>query len=110
MYNKDFYEAEGDINYRVFIKYCVFFEFIKIFWTLYSLGVSVYTPTRQVENHRCSRAGRVQKNHKILRKKNTIFNEHPVYKTAMYLKYIYYPIFYCDDGCVKQVKQSLIGG
>ena len=35
------------------------------------------TQPRQVENQRCSRTGRVQKNPKIL-KKNTIFNEHPV--------------------------------
>ena len=35
------------------------------------------THTRQVEHQRCSRTGRVQKNHKILRK-NTIYNEHPV--------------------------------
>ena len=61
----------------MFIKYCVFSEFLKIFWTLYSLGVSVCTHTRQVENHRCSRAGRVKKNHNILRKKS-IFYEHPV--------------------------------
>ena len=55
------------IYYRVFIKYCVFSEFLKIFWTLFSLGVSVCTHTRQVEHQRCSRTGRVQKNHKILR-------------------------------------------
>ena len=36
------------------------------------------THARQVENQRCSRTGRVKKNHKILRK-NTIFNEHPVF-------------------------------
>ena len=44
----------------------VFFtEFLKIFRTLFSLGVSVRTHTRQVENQRCSRTGRVQKNHNI---------------------------------------------
>ena len=49
----------------------VFFsDFIKIFRTLFSLGISVCTHTRQVENQRCSRTGRVQKNHKILRKKH----------------------------------------
>ena len=54
----------------------VFFsEFWKIFWTLFSLGGSVCTHTRQVEHQRCGRTGRVQKNHKG---KNTIFNEHPV--------------------------------
>ena len=56
----------------------VFFTiFLKIFRTLFSFGVSVCTHTRQVETKRCIRTGRVQKNHKILRK-NTIFNEHPV--------------------------------
>ena len=37
--------------------------------SLLSLLVSVCTHNRQVENLRCSRTGRVQKNHKILRKK-----------------------------------------
>ena len=34
--------------YRVFIKYCVFSDFLKIFRTLFSLGVSVciHTPGR----------------------------------------------------------------
>jgi len=45
--------------------------------SLFSLGVSVCTHTRQLEHQRCSRNGRVQKNHNILRK-TTIFNEHPV--------------------------------
>ena len=31
--------------------------------SLFSLGVSVCTHTRQVENQRCNRTGRVQKNH-----------------------------------------------
>ena len=48
----------------------VFFsELFKIFQTLFSLGVSVCTHIRQVENQRCSRTGRVQK---ILRKKHRI--------------------------------------
>ena len=56
----------------------VFFsEDFKIFRTLFSLGISVCTHTRQVENQRWSRTERVKKNHKMLRK-NTIFNEHPV--------------------------------
>ena len=43
----------------------VFFsEDFKIFLTLFSLSVSVFTHTRQVETQRCSRTGRVQKNHK----------------------------------------------
>ena len=41
--------------------------------SLFSLGVSVCTHTRQVEHQRCSSTGRVQKNHNILRK-NTILN------------------------------------
>ena len=65
------------LKYRVFIKYCVFYEDFKIFRSLFSLGASVCTHTRQVEHQRCSRTGRVQKYHKILRK-NTIINEHPV--------------------------------
>ena len=56
-----------------------FSEDFKIFLTLFPLGVSVCTHTRQVENLRCSRTDRVQKNQKNLRK-NTIFNEHPVYE------------------------------
>ena len=60
------------VQYRVFIRYCVFYEFLKIFRTLFSLCVSVYTHTRQVEHQRCNRADRVQKNHNILRKKHNI--------------------------------------
>ena len=37
----------------------------KILRTLFSLGVSACTLTMQVEHQRCSRIGRVQKNHKI---------------------------------------------
>ena len=59
-------------SYRVFIKYCVFFEDFKIFRILFFSVVSVCTHTRQVENQRCCRTGRVQKNHKILRKKHNI--------------------------------------
>ena len=54
-----------------------FFEYFKIFRTLFSPGVSVCKHTRQVEHQRCSRTGRVQKNPKFSGK-NTIFNEHPV--------------------------------
>ena len=46
-------------------------------FSLFSLGVSVCTHTRQVEHQRCSSSGRVQKNHEI-EGKNTIFNEQPV--------------------------------
>ena len=56
-------------NYRVFIKYCLFF---RRFWnipdsglSLFSLGVSVCTHTRQEENQCCSRTGRVQKKTKF---------------------------------------------
>ena len=60
--------------YRVFIKYCVFFRRFENIPDsgIFSLGVSVCTHTRQVENQRCCRTGRVQKNHKILRKKHNI--------------------------------------
>ena len=40
--------------------------------SLFSLGVSVCTHTRQVEDQRYSRTGRVQKDHNILRKKHNI--------------------------------------
>ena len=83
MYIIDKKKYTSDIHtigmYRVFIKYCVFSELLEIFRTLFSLAVSVCAHTRQVINQHCSRTGRVQKNHKILRK-NTIFNEHPVLK------------------------------
>ena len=58
-----------------------FFEDFEIFRTLAFLcfsSVSACVHTRQVENQRGSRTGRVQKNHKILRK-NTIFKEPPVF-------------------------------
>ena len=62
--------------YRVFIKYCVFFVRLENIpdsgLSLFSLCVSVCTPTRQVKHQRCSRTGRVQKNHKVLRKKHNI--------------------------------------
>ena len=57
--------------YRVFFKYCVFFEILNIFWTLASLGFTFH-------QQRCSRTRRVQKNHNILKGKNTIFHENPV--------------------------------
>ena len=66
-----------DWKYRVFIKYCAFFEDFKIFRTLAFLcfpSASVCTHTRQVEHQRI---GRVQKNHKNT-VKETIFYEHPV--------------------------------
>ena len=51
----------------------VFFRrYWNIFRTLFSLDVSVCTHTRQVENQRCSRTGRVQKNQNILKKKHDI--------------------------------------
>ena len=64
--------------YRVFIKYC-FWKILNIpnaCLSLFSLGVGVCTHSRQVENQRCSRTGRVEKNHKIFRKKHN--NEHLV--------------------------------
>ena len=70
-------------NYMVLIKYCVFFKILKYSgpWHLsvFPLGVSVCTHTRQVEHQRCSRTGRVQKTHHILRKNRYLMNsEHPV--------------------------------
>ena len=67
-------------RYRVFIKYCVFSKILKYFpdsgLSRLPLDVSVCTHW-QVKHQRCSRTGRFQKNHNILRK-NTIFNGHPV--------------------------------
>ena len=66
------------VCYMVFIKYCVFFRFVKNIpdsgLSLFSLGVRVCTHTRQVENQRCSRTDRVKKNHKILREKKYLMN------------------------------------
>ena len=63
-------------RYRVFIKHCVFFQrFYNIpdsGLSLFSLGISVCTNTRQVEHQRCSRTDIVQKNHNILRKKHNL--------------------------------------
>ena len=67
--------GENVHRYRVFIIYCVFFRILKIFRTLAFLcfpSASVCVYTRQVEHHRCSKTGRVQKNHKVLRKKHTL--------------------------------------
>ena len=63
------------VTYRVFIKYCAFSKILKYsgrLLSLFSLGPSVCTRTRQVEHQRHSRTGRVQKNHKILREKHNI--------------------------------------
>ena len=71
--------------YRVFIKYCVFSKILKyipdsglsrFFLGVYT-GLHAWTTKWQVEHQRCSRIGRVKKNHNILRK-NAIFNEHTV--------------------------------
>ena len=51
-----------------------------------------------IEHKRCSRTGRVQKNHKILRK-NTIFNEHPVGYTSLLGKKNIWPP-YVEEGSV----------
>jgi len=67
---------KGHSTYRVFIKYCIIFEDFKNIpdscLSLFYLGVIVCTHTRQVEHQLFSRTGRVQKNHKILRKKHNI--------------------------------------
>ena len=65
-------------RYKVFIKYCGFFNIPDSGLSLFSLGVSVCTHTRKVEHQRCNRNGIVQKNHEISRK-NTISNKHPVF-------------------------------
>ena len=65
------------IIYRVFIKYCDFSKILIYFPdSVFSRCQCVYTH-KQVDHQRCSRTGRVKKNHNILRK-NSIFNEHPL--------------------------------
>ena len=67
--------------YRVFIKYCVFSKILKYIpdsgLSQFPLGVSVCTQWQGKHQH-CRRTGRVKNNNSILRK-NTIFNEHPVF-------------------------------
>ena len=75
IYIIDVTDAEASpLTYNtVFIKYCFFRRFYNIpdsCLSLFSLGLSVCTHTRQVEHHGCSRTGNVQKNHKILREKH----------------------------------------
>ena len=41
-------------------------------WSFSAFPLCQCIPTRQVEHQRCSRTGRVQKHHKILRKKHNI--------------------------------------
>ena len=69
--------ADRGQKYRVLIKYCVFFRFLKNIpdsgLSLFSLGDSVCTLTRQVEHQRCSSTGRVKKIQNILRKKHNIY-------------------------------------
>ena len=60
------------IKYRVFIKYCVFSEFLKIFRTLFSLGVSVRTHTRQVENQTAAELAELKKITKFKGKNHNI--------------------------------------
>ena len=70
-------------------------------FSVFSLGVSVCTHTRQVEHPRCSRTGRVQKIHKISRK-NTIFNEHPVYHWSA-KPTAWYAEVKTQNGCGKRI-------
>ena len=85
------------VLYRVFIRYC-FFKILKYSGLLPFLcfsSVSVCTHARQVEHQRCSRTGRVKKNHKILR--NTLFIEYPVSICVyihMYRVFIKYCLFF----------------
>ena len=60
-------------KYRVFIKYCFFPRILK-----YIPDSGLSRSPLGVKRQHYSRTGRVQNNHNILRK-NTIFNEHPVY-------------------------------
>ena len=69
--------------YRVFIKYCVFSKILRYTpdsgLSRFLLGaVSVCVHSVRSNPSACSKTDRVQKSHKIQRK-NTMFNEHPVY-------------------------------
>ena len=72
----------------VFLDKCMFSCFLTSFFLFdLSLCISVCSPDDRLITHRY---GRVQKNHKNL-KKNTIFNEHPVIRfvpidSSLYLK------------------------
>ena len=68
--------VEGCKMYRVFFEYCVFANIPDSGLSRFPLGGRVCTQW-QVKHQHCSRTGRVQKNHNILRE-NIIFNEHPV--------------------------------
>ena len=75
----------------MFIKYGVFSKILKYIpdsgLFRFPLGVSLCTQWQANHQH-CSRTGRVQKNHNILRK-NTIFNEHPVTWILIFVKQVY---------------------
>ena len=58
----------------MFIKYCVFKYIPDSVLSRFPLGVSVCTHIRQVEHQRCTRTGRVQKNHKIKEKTQYLMN------------------------------------
>ena len=66
------------------------------------------THTRQVENQRCSRTCRVQKNHIILGKKNTIFNERRVYNPTFRLKKKFLCAIVRISACVKRLGSNVI--
>ena len=67
--------------YRVFIKYCVFFDDFKIFWTLAFLcfpSVSVCAQTKQITSAAAELAE--FRNITKFQGKNIICYEHPVYE------------------------------
>ena len=64
--NENLEEIIVEVNIYIYLLNIVFFRrFQYIFRTPFSLDISVCTHARQVEHQRCSRTGRVQKNHKI---------------------------------------------
>ena len=76
--------------YRVFIKYCVFSEDFKIFRTPFP----VFPLCQFMYTHQTGRTPALQQNWKknhILRK-NTIFNEHPVYACSIFTVPLYHSL------------------
>ena len=73
----------------MFITYCAFFEDFQYIsdyvLSLFSLGVSMCTNTRQVVHQQCSRTGRVQKNYKILKKKHNILWTSCSFRSIIYI-------------------------
>ena len=75
------------LNILFFSKYFIIFRNL-VFLCFPSVSVCVHS--RQVEHQRCSRTGRVQKNHKFLRKKHNIYWTPCItYDDFLWVTYVY---------------------